>query len=95
VPWAASTTPVVTVTKPRLASTDPARVYATVSANIPAKASVQAFLEGPDGRLVAVVSALVGCAGRTPREVPLDLFRAVPAGTRVGSVVAVPAGPAC
>lgn len=95
VPWADSTTPVVTATNAHLVATDPARVVTTISANVPAKASVQAFLEAPDGSLVAVVSALVGCALAKPHDVALDLFRRVPPGTRVGGVVAVPAGPAC
>jgi hypothetical protein len=90
VPWPPRDEPAVVASLAHLTATSPAVVSVTVrrTAGAVADASVQAFLEDADGRLVAVVSALVRCVPSTGRTVPLELFRPVPAGTRVGRVVA-------
>lgn len=70
---------------------------ATVTAMITAKdkpvdaAAGQAFLTGPDGEFLAVVSGRFSCfsPGR-PRRVEMELFHPVPGGTTVDSVVAYP-----
>jgi len=80
----------VTATKAHLDSHSPAVVTATLSAPKQVDASVQAFLGDGSGHLVGVVSAIVRCVGPKARPVPLNLYRAVPKGTRVDSVVAYP-----
>ena len=80
----------VTATKAHLDSHEPAVVTATLSAPKKVDASVQAFLDDGSGRLVGVVSAIVTCVGPKARPVSLSLYRAVPRGTKVGSVVAYP-----
>ncbi len=88
-PWPPAGTVTVAATGGRLTSSTPAVVLAGLrrESRAPTDASVQAFLEAPDGTLVAVVSALIRCVPAAGREVPLHLFRDVPAGTRVGSLV--------
>jgi hypothetical protein len=90
--WVKATPSPVAVTHAKLATTSPAVVTATLRADVASDVSVQAFLEDTDGRLVAVISALVPCVGPSARAVPFSLYRAVPEGTRLGSVVAYPAG---
>jgi hypothetical protein len=80
----------VSATAPHMESYAPAVVSATLSARAKTDASVQAFLDDGSGHLVGVVSAIVRCVGPRAREVPLNLYRAVPRGTKVGSVVAYP-----
>ncbi len=54
-------------------------------------AAGQAFLNGPDGEFLAVVSGRFSCfSPDRPREVMLELYHPVPDGTTVESVVAYP-----
>ncbi|WP_193612675.1 hypothetical protein [Nocardioides lijunqiniae] len=57
------------------------------------QAVVQAFLDGPDGDFIAVVSGRWTCfkAG-TPRRIQMQLYHPLPAGTTVESMVAYPVG---
>ena len=54
-------------------------------------AAGQAFLTGPDGEFLAVVSGRFSCFSPSrPRRVKMELFHPVPDGTTVESVVAYP-----
>jgi hypothetical protein len=57
------------------------------------QAVAQAFLNGPDGDFIAVVSGRWACfeAG-VPRRIKMQLYHPLPAGTTVESVVAYPVG---
>jgi hypothetical protein len=53
--------------------------------------AAQAWLVGPDGEFLAVVSGRFRCFEKdTPRQVRLELFHPVPEGTSVAEVVAYP-----
>lgn len=55
------------------------------------QAVAQAFLNGPDGEFLAVVSGRWSCfAAGTTRPIQMQLFHPLPAGTTVTSVVAYP-----
>lgn len=55
-----------------------------------AQASVQAFLTGPDGEFLAVVSGRWYCFSRGTHEIRMQLLHPVPAGTTVKDVVIHP-----
>lgn len=67
-------------------------VVADVRASVPmvSTASVQAFLDGPDGRFLAVVAGRWYCFSRGSHEIRMQLEHPVPAGTTVESVVVHP-----
>jgi hypothetical protein len=57
------------------------------------QAIAQAFLDGPDGEFIAVVSGRWTCfAPGVPRRIQMQLYHPLPAGTTVDSVVAYPVG---
>lgn len=55
-----------------------------------AQANVQAFLTGPDGAFLAVVSGRWYCFSQGSREIRMQLLHPVPAGTTVDRIVIYP-----
>lgn len=97
VAWSPAVADALTMLEPgkaRLAGSDS---NATVTTQITSTdkqvdaAAGQAFLTGPDGEFLAVVSGRFSCfSPGEPRRVVLELFHPVPDGTTVESVVAYP-----
>jgi hypothetical protein len=73
-------------------STDGTVVVADVRSTGPtvAQASVQAFLDGPDGEFLAVVAGRWYCFARGSNEIRMQLLHPVPTGTTVDHVVIHP-----
>jgi hypothetical protein len=73
-------------------SADGAVVVADVRSTGPtvAQASVQAFLDGPDGEFLAVVAGRWYCFAQGSNEIRMQLLHPVPAGTTVDRVVIHP-----
>jgi hypothetical protein len=96
VSWAppdSPSTPELVMDEPVLADTAggaEVRTRITASEDLPALAA-QAFLRGPDGEFLAVVSGRFRCfAADRPRSVVVQLFHPVPKGTVIESVETYP-----
>lgn len=97
VAWSPAVADALTMLKPGEARLAGGETNATVTTRITATdgqvdaAAGQAFLTGPDGEFLAVVSGRFSCfSPGEPRKVVLELFHPVPEGTTVESVVAYP-----
>ena len=97
VAWAPAVADALTTLETGRVSLEGGDTGATVTAMITAQdapvdaAAGQAFLTGPDGEFLAVVSGRFSCFSTSrPRRVEMELFHPVPDGTTVESVVAYP-----